>query len=116
MTDESGNRRNIDIDNLTIAGVNVKERGLQLWHGEIPLVQTFWLYYFVPLFVLQLFANGLGDVVGGLFGILALGWAGFMVMPIINAADKYPGDKVWALMAKIAAVIIGLGVLADLFG
>ena len=41
-------------------------------------------------------------------------WAGFMVKPIWLAADKYAGEKLWATLAKIAAIVIGLSVLADL--
>ena len=41
-------------------------------------------------------------------------WAGFMVKPIIAAADNYTGDKIWAALAKICAVIIAVCVLSDL--
>lgn len=107
--------KGLNFDNINIAGVNVKDRLMALWNGEIPLVQTFWMYYFLAVFVLKILGNGIGGPLGALFGLLALGWAGFMVKPIIAAADKYPGEKQWALLAKIAAVLIGLGVLVDLF-
>lgn len=116
MTEETNTPKGFDFDNITIAGINVKERGLALWNGQIPLVQTFWMYYFLGVFALKIVGNGIGGPLGFIFGFLALGWAGFMVKPIIAAADKYTGEKQWALLAKIAAVLVGLGVLADLFG
>ena len=111
----TGENKSFDFNNVTIAGVNVKERGMALWNGEVPLMQTFWMYYFLSVFVLKIVGNGIGGPVGVIFGLVALGWAGFMVKPIIAAADKYTGEKQWALLAKVASVLIGLGVLADLF-
>lgn len=115
MTGETNNSGGFDFNRITIAGINVKERCLSLWHGEIPLVQTFWVYYFLAVFALKIVGNGLDGTLEAIFGLLALGWAGFMVKPIIASADKYTGEKQWALLAKIAAVLIGLGVLVDLF-
>lgn len=116
MTEETKGSKGFDFDNLTIAGINIKERGMALWNGEIPLVQTFWMYYFLGVFGLKVVGNGIGGPLGVIFGLVALAWAGFMVKPIIAAADKYTGEKQWPLLAKIAAALIGLGVLADLFG
>jgi len=61
----------------------------------------------------------LGDTLGflaPLFGLLELVWSGFMVKPIFIAADKYEGEKYWALAAKAAAVLIGIGVVLDVLG
>ncbi len=84
-----------------------------LWHGNYPLFQVFWLYYFAVVIALQ----ALGTIVGifsTIFVLFKLVWAGFMVKPIFVAADKYTGPEHWALLAKIAAVFIGIGVVADL--
>src|SRR5687768_7635007 len=72
---------------------DVKEKAKKLWAGDVPLVQTFWLYYFAVVFVLSLLAG----MLGGFFSLLALAWSGFMVVPIMKAADKYQGEKHWAL-------------------
>ena len=82
----------------------------QLWNGGIPLVQTFWFYYFGVIFVLHFLAK----VIPGFF-VLELVWAGFMVKPIFVAAEAYKGPSHWALLAKIAAVLIGLSVVSTLF-
>ncbi len=84
-----------------------------LWQGKIPLVQTFWLYYFCAMFVLGLLGNILPGL-SNLFALFQLILAGFMVRPIIISADKYTGPSHWALLAKIAAVLIGIGVIARL--
>ena len=83
----------------------------QLWEGNVPLVHTFWLYYFVGILVLRIIAGAIGPIAG----IVIVGWAGFMVLPIWRAADKYQGNNLFALAAKIAAVVIALGVLGTLF-
>jgi|GEM_PF-1593232 len=104
-----------ELGDFEIAGINVRQRGLALWNGEVPLAQTFWIYYFISIFVMKVIGNAVGGPIGMIFGLLAIGWAGFMVMPILSAAEKYTGAKHWALAAKIAAVLIGLGVLINLF-
>lgn len=85
-----------------------------LWAGEVPLLETFWIYYFAGVTGLVILSAAFGAL-GIIFYIAALGWAGFMVKPIWLAADKYPGPKHWALISKVMAVLIGLGVFASLF-
>ena len=96
----------------------VKKTSLSLWHGEVPLFQTFWIYYVAGVFALALL-SAIIDPLSIVFNLLAIAWAGFMVKPIIEAAKKYetenPEEKHWALAAKIAAVLIALGVLGDIF-
>ena len=82
-----------------------------LWNGNVPLAQTFWLYYFVGILVLRIVAGAIGPI----GAILILAWAGFMVLPIWRSADKYSGNSLFALLAKIAAVLIALGVLTTVF-
>lgn len=89
----------------------IKETLNRLWQGDVPLSHTFWLYYCVGIMVLRIFAGAAGSV----FGIVIVAWAGFMVMPIWRSADKYSGNKTFSLLAKIAAVVIALGVLGSLF-
>lgn len=85
----------------------------QLWLGQVPLFQTFWIYYFAVIAVLHILAGVLGFM-GPILVLMKIIWAGFMVKPIWLAADKYAGEKLWATLAKIAAIVIGIGVLADL--
>jgi FtsH-binding integral membrane protein len=89
---------------------DIKAKLNKLWNGDVPLVFTFWLWYVLGVFVLRLLAEQLG---AGL-GILIVGWAGFMVLPIWRSADKYTGNSLFALLAKIAAVFIALGALGTL--
>jgi hypothetical protein len=46
--------------------------------------------------------------------LISVLWAGFLVKPIFVSADKYKGNSLWALMAKIAAVLIAISVIGDL--
>lgn len=92
----------------------IKAKLQTLWNGDVPLGQAFWLYYFVAVFVLKIIGS-IGGSVEVLFGLLALGWSAAMVKPIFASADKYTGEKHWALAAKAAAVIIAIGVFLNLF-
>lgn len=83
----------------------------ELWAGNVPLFETFWIYYFAAVVVLQIVGMALG-VLDVLFFLAALGWAGFMVRPIWLAADKYAGPKHWAALAKIAVILIVIGILS----
>ncbi len=89
----------------------VKATLKSLWNGDVPLAQTFWLYYVIMMIVLRAIAG----LTGAFFGIFILGWAGFMVMPIWRSADMYKGNNLFAILAKVAAVLIAIGVLGTLF-
>ena len=66
---------------------------------------------FIGIIVLRIIAS----MVGPVFAIVILVWTGFMVVPIWKSSDKYKGNSLFALLAKIAAVLIALGVLGSLF-
>ena len=85
----------------------------ELWSGSIPLFETFWIYYFAVVVVLQIVGQAFG-VLGMVLSLAALAWAGFMVKPIWLAADKYAGPKHWAALAKIVAILIVIGVISSL--
>lgn len=96
-----------------LSAAAIKTKLESLWNGDVPLFQTFWIYYFIGVFIIKLLG-----VISGLqafFGLLALLWAGFMVKPIMLSADRYGGEKLWQLAAKLAAIFITIGVLSDLF-
>lgn len=88
-----------------------KEKLANLWAGNIPLAQTFWLYYVALTFVLGFIGNSMNQP---FFLLLSLLWAGYMVLPIWRAANNYTTLKLYAVLAKVAAVIIGLGTLSNL--
>jgi len=85
-----------------------------LWNGKLPLMQVFWLYYFAAVVVM----TALGSIIGFLatvFGLMKMVWAGFMVKPIWVAAEQYKGPQHWALLAKVAAVLIAIAAVGDFF-
>lgn len=83
-----------------------------LWNGKIPLMKVFWIYYFAVILGLAMMGKSLSflDSVPDLLGMI---WAGFMVKPIWVSADHYKGPQHWALGAKAASVLIGLGVIGN---
>ncbi len=90
----------------------IEGRLRELWEGKIPLVQTFWIYYFIAVFALTILAMMFGGFLGGILRLISLCWAGFMVMPVIRSADKYEGDQKWQLLARIAAALMAIIVAA----
>ena len=99
LTTQKG-RKNMD---------KIKATLKQLWNGDVPLAQTFWLYYFVGMLVVRIPATAVGSI----GALLIIGWAGYMVLPIWRSADKYTGKPIFSLMAKVAAVVIALGVFGS---
>lgn len=91
----------------------IQDQLTKLWNGEVGLSQMFWLYYFLAIFVLK-FIGGPSGILSVLCGILSLAWAGFMVRPIIRAADRYEGEKHWKELAKISTAVIPLAILLDM--
>lgn len=85
----------------------------ELWNGKVPLFQAFWLYYVAVVFGLSVLSHTLAFLSNGL-GLLTLIWSGFMIKPIILAANQYKGPSHWALGAKIAAVLLAISVAGDL--
>ncbi|MFN3828208.1 MAG: hypothetical protein ACK4NR_11365 [Micavibrio sp.] len=85
-----------------------------LWNGGEPLFMTFWVYGFAICAGFSIIAEPFGAL-GRLINLIGLGWSAFMVKPIWLAADKYEGPQHWAVAAKIAAIVIALGVLGRLF-
>lgn len=81
-----------------------------LFEGNYGLPKTYWLYGVVLGLVI-------GLTVGGVIGLsksatvallgLVLIWAYqvFMTIAIWNAATKYPGSKVWSVLARLATVV-----------
>ncbi len=81
-----------------------------LWNGNVPLVYTFWLYYFAGVVVLRLFSSAIGPAVV----VIIVAWTGFMILPIWRSSDKYKGKPLFAILAKLSAVFIALGLLGSL--
>ncbi len=83
----------------------------QLLKGEFKLVKTFWLYFFLPIFVLRFLAAFIGGPIGALFQVCALLWAGFMMIPVWKSADHYEGNFILAWLAKGVAILTGISIL-----
>ena len=87
-----------------------------LWHGDVPLVLTYWVYGFVvgiafamAFFAIDYFITGLDEGFGPMF-ILGLMLVYFVYTAFINiaiwrSASKYRGRKLWAVLAKIMVLV-----------
>ena len=88
----------------------MKETLSRLWHGDMSLKETFWVYYFAP----QIMLSALGHLLGPFFGTLALLWAAYMVKPIFSSAGNYKGPKHWAILCQVFAVFMAITTLLAL--
>lgn len=93
-----------------------EEIARDLIKGEFPLVEAFWIYFFLPAVAGEVLATAAGNV-GGLIGLLAilihlavLLWTGFMVIPIWKSCENYEGRRAFTWLAKIFVVLFGIKV------
>ncbi len=86
----------------------------QLWAGEIPLGQAFWLYNVVYGLLLNLVTLALflallvrdaNIVLVALAFALPIPYNLLMIVAVWRSADRYQGPKSWAELARIAALI-----------
>jgi hypothetical protein len=85
----------------------------ELANGDFGLAKTYWLYGVVVGVVVTIISSKVTSI-GGLV-ILMLAYTAYeipVLMGIWRAANKYQGQKIWAVLAKIA-VVVGAIMLVD---
>jgi hypothetical protein len=96
-----------------------------LWHGDIPLSKTFWLFgvcvsaLFKAIFLCftfqpQIFSTDIGWIFFLSMTILALIYGPFILVSIWRSANKYKGLARYAIMAKVMVVFGWGGYVRDL--
>jgi DedD protein len=78
----------------------------KLSNGDFGLAKTYWLYGVLIDFVGGIAIQLITSI--GLFAIVMLAYTAYripVIMGIWRAASKYEGYKIWAVLAKIAAVL-----------
>lgn len=91
-----------------------------LWKGEIPLATTFFAFGMSVVFILNLYIGffdpsyytGPRSLITMTIDIFAFVYLPFIGICIWRSANKYKGNKVWAILAKI----MSLGVWRSWFG
>ncbi|MGO2137040.1 MAG: hypothetical protein ACTH3S_16615 [Marinobacter sp.] len=96
-------------------GAESKNFFSKLTSGDFGLAKTYWLFGVVVGIVLNLIIKFTPSI-GGLLVILALAvvYQVMVLLGVWRAANRYQGRKAWTILAKIAAVLGWLGVLANL--
>ncbi|TYC63819.1 hypothetical protein FMN52_00925 [Marinobacter sp. BW6] len=99
----------------TSNGLESKGFFSKLVNGDFGLAKTYWLYGFVVGIVINVLTRIVPSL-GALAVILALAipYQVMVLLGVWRAAEKYQGRKAWAILAKVAAVLGWLGVLASL--
>jgi len=110
------------------AGVIVREESTSLvgdlWRGDVPLVQTYWLYgvlvgiaFAVVFFGIEYLTTGLAEGFGPIFilGMMLLYflYTAFINVAIWRSAGKYKGPKRWAILAKIMVIISWIALIRE---
>ncbi len=96
-----------------------------LWHGDIPLSKTFWLFgvcasvLFKAIFLYftfqpQIFSTDIGWIIFLPITILALIYSPFILISIWRSANKYKGLARYAILAKVMVVFGWGGYVRDL--
>lgn len=95
-----------------------------LWHGDIPLAKTYWLYGFlgnfllsIPLIILgeyPLPPSSLSTAFVVTYTLFTFVYGLLMCVAIWRSASKYTGYYAWAGLAKLA-VILGVVRMMDNF-
>lgn len=87
-----------------------------LWHGDVPLWKTFWAYFLLPLFLLQLPIERMTTelqtspqliLYAGLvcfYGVFVLTFMVFMWVSVWRAGSKYRGLYLWKTLALATVV------------
>lgn len=102
-------------------GVSLAEKGFfgKLLNGDFGLAKTYWLYGVLVAFILSIPIKFITSIESIIIIILLSGvYQITVLMGVWRAANKYKGLKLWAVLAKIAAVlglfILMLGVISVL--
>ena len=89
----------------------MKDFLLKLKAGDYGLAKTYWLYGVVVNIVykiVDLIITAASYEVSILVFFIMVGYTYFQIIGLWNAASKYEGLKLWAIIAKILAVLGGL--------
>lgn len=89
----------------------------QLWRGELPLVLTYWAYGVGGNIAMKLFLLTLAVAMPVLalpVLLLSLIYSIFISVAIWRSANKYEGNRLWAILAKIAIIFGVLNAFASL--
>ena len=93
----------------------------RLWHGEIPLVQTYWMFGVAGSIVWRVLAAIVASNPIALFSVAVceLGYRVVAWTAIWRSAGRYRGRRAWAEMARVSVtfgiVVTVISVLSVLF-
>lgn len=87
----------------------------KLIDGDFGLVKTFWLYaVFIPLIAELIAMNITGNIFFASF-LLVKSFQSVALIGAWNSKKKYPGSRIWIVLAEMAVVLGLLGISLKLF-
>ena len=96
----------------------MKDFLLKLKEGDYGLAKTYWLYGVVVNIVyriVDIVLTALSYELSILVFFIMVGYSYFGIIGMWNAASKYEGLKLWGIIAKVLAVLGGLGTILAVF-
>lgn len=74
--------------------------------GDFGLAKTYWLFGVLGNFLISLPLNLLTGLVPiAVYSLFSLAYGVTVLLGIWNAANRYTGFKLWAILAKLAAIL-----------
>jgi hypothetical protein len=74
--------------------------------GDFGLAKTYWLFFVLGTLILTLPMDGLTNLVPfAIYSLLCLAYSVTVILGVWNSANRYTGLKLWAILAKLAAII-----------
>jgi len=84
--------------------------------GDFGLAKTYWLFGVLGNFLIGLPGNLLTNLVPiAIYSVFSLAYGVTVLLGIWNSANRYTGFKLWAILAKLAAILGFLFVILSTF-
>lgn len=112
---KESNRARSDLQTATS---NVSEKGFfgKLANGDFGLAKTYWIYGVLAGIVVNIVLSVVTSIGALVFLMLAyIAYEIPVLMGTWRAANKYPGLKIWAILAQVAVVLGAIMLAVGLF-
>ena len=84
--------------------------------GDFGLAKTYWLFGVLGNLILTLPMDGIDNFTPfAIYSLLCLAYSVTVLLGIWNSANRYTGFKLWAILAKLAAILGLLFVILSIF-
>lgn len=83
----------------------MKDSFKSLKDGDFGLAKTYWLFGVLGNLLISITLNFLTGLAMAIYSLFSLAYGVTVLLGIWNAANRYTGFKLWAILAKLAAIL-----------